>query len=118
MGFTPPDQRARPADSPQTSRSSAWIAAAIGGIALALFAWGVTDKSFADEYAYITQSYYADHFFRGDFHHRDWLDLFAFDLQPLPKYLIGFCLRAARLPIPGPAQAARWYQNINSTFGT
>ena len=63
------------------------------------------DDSFVDEYAYITQSYYADHFFQGDFHHRDWLDFFAMDLQPLPKYLIGFALRAAHLPMPGPALA-------------
>src|SRR5438067_10068998 len=117
MGFTPPDQRARPADSPQTSMSSAGMAATLGGIALALFACGLCDNSFVDEYAYITQSYYADHFFRGDFHHRDWLDFFALDLQPLPKYLIGLSLRAAHLPMPGPADARRWYKSY-APFGT
>ena len=40
--------------------SSAWIAATLGGIALALFGCGLYDDSFVDEYAYITQSYYAN----------------------------------------------------------
>src|SRR5690349_6243238 len=117
MGSTPPDQHARPSDSPQSATSLPRLAAAIGCLALAFFAVAVTDVSFVDEYAYITQSYYADHFFRGEFNHPDWLDFFAFDLQPLPKYLIGFFLRAAHLPLPGPAHAASWYQHY-TPFGT
>ncbi len=64
MGFTPPEQRARPTNSPQSSASLLRRAAAIGCLALTLFAFGLFDDSFVDEYAYITQSYYADLFFR------------------------------------------------------
>jgi len=86
-----------------------WTAAAIVGLALAVFASGLFAVSFVDEYAYITQSFYADLFFEGQFNHRLWLEGFASDLQPVPKYLIGLCLRLANLPIPAPADAARWY---------
>src|SRR5229473_2211802 len=118
MGITPPDQRSRPADSPQTSVSSARMAGAVACVALAIFAGSVTDDSFVDEYAYITQSYYADLFFSGALNHTQWLDLYARDLQPLPKYMIGLCLRAAHLKMPGPVDALRWYRDTHTTFGT
>src|SRR5437667_11282768 len=116
MGSTLPDQHARSSDSPQSSMSLTRLATALGCLALALFAVDVTDESFVDEYAYISQSYYADHFFRGEFNHPDWLEFFAFDLQPLPKYLIGLSLRAAHLPMPGPRHALAWYQHQYSPF--
>ena len=116
MGFTPPEQRARPTNSPQSSASLYRRAGMIGCLALTLFAFGLFDDSFVDEYAYITQSYYADLFFQGQFHHPAWLDVYAFDLQPLPKYLIGASLRLADLRIPGPADAFRWYHHY-TPFG-
>ena len=109
MGFTPPEQRTRSTNSPQSSASLSRRAAAIGCLALALFAIGLFDDSFVDEYAYITQSYYTDLFFGGKLHHPAWLDYYAFDLQPVPKYLIGASLRAAHLRVPGPADALQWY---------
>src|SRR5271155_2359933 len=87
MGITPSDQRIHPADSPQPFRSWFWKATAIGCAALCVFAFSLSANSFADEDAYITQSYYADLFFAGRFHNRAWLEFPAYDLQPLPKYL-------------------------------
>ncbi len=104
MGMTPSDQRARPADSPQTLRSRLWMAAAIACAALAVFASAWFAASFEDEYAYISQSYYADLFFAGRFNDRAWLDLPAYDLPPLPKYLIGlshFDWPSSPCPTPG-----------------
>ena len=105
MGFTPPEQRARPTNSPQSSASLSRRVLAIECLALTLFAFGLFDDSFVDEYAYISQSYYADLFFEGKFNHPAWLDLYAFDLQPVPKYLIGPSLRLAHLRIPSSADA-------------
>ncbi len=117
MGFTPPDQQALPTNSPQSSASNVRRAAAVGCLALTLFALGVFDDSFVDEHAYITQSYYADLFFEGQLQHPAWLDFYAFDLQPVPKYLIGASLRLANLRIPGPADAWRWYHEHYTPFG-
>ena len=72
--MTPSDQRIRPADSPQTLRSWFWKAAAIACAALCVFASGLFATYFEDEYAYISQSYYADLFFAGRFNDRAWLE--------------------------------------------
>jgi 4-amino-4-deoxy-L-arabinose transferase-like glycosyltransferase len=93
------------------------MAAAIGGIALCVFGASIFAKSFADEYAYITQSFYADLFFTGQVNDKLWLEGFAADLQPLPKYLIGLALRAANLPMPTPRDASQWYADYHQ-FGT
>ena len=42
-------------------------------------------RLFEDEFAYISQSYYADLFFAGQFDDWKWLDLPAYDLPPLPN---------------------------------
>jgi 4-amino-4-deoxy-L-arabinose transferase-like glycosyltransferase len=90
---------------------------AIACAALAVFASGLYAKSFADEDAYISQSYYADLFFRGLFNDWRWLDLPAYDLPPLPKYLIGFSLRSCQRPMPHPFNAHRWYGEYSSFGG-
>jgi 4-amino-4-deoxy-L-arabinose transferase-like glycosyltransferase len=117
MGITPSDQRIHAADSPQTFRSWFWKAAAIGCAALCVFAFSLSAKRFEDEDAYISQSYYTDLFFSGRFHDHAWLEFPAYDLQPLPKYLIGFSLRLAHLPVPAPRNAADWYRSYKP-FGT
>ncbi len=116
MRLTPPEQRLPPANSPQPSVSLGWWAAAIAAAALAVFSTGLFDSPFADEYAYITQSYYADLFFSGRHDDPAWLHFFAFDLQPLPKYLIGMSLHAVGQPMPRTPDAARWYLDYSS-FG-
>jgi 4-amino-4-deoxy-L-arabinose transferase-like glycosyltransferase len=117
MGSTPPEHHARSTNSPQAAGYLSRRAAVLGLLALALFAANLFANSFVDEYAYITQSYYADRFFGGQFNHPDWLDVYAFDLQPVPKYLIGVSLRAAHLRMPAPTDAAQWYSNIHYQFG-
>jgi 4-amino-4-deoxy-L-arabinose transferase-like glycosyltransferase len=117
MGTTPPDQRICPADSPQTLRSRLWIAGAVACAAVAVFASGWFAASFEDEYAYISQSYYADLFFARDVNNRAWLSLPAYDLPPLPKYLIGLSFRLAHLPMPNAGSAWAWYDHYGH-FGS
>ena len=115
-GMTPPHQRNRPADSPQSSLSWFRKAAVIGCAAMLVFGWGLFAKAFEDEYAYISQSYYADLFYAGRFDDRAWLDFLGYDLQPLPKYLVGLSLRVANLPMPTAKDASEWYRSYKS-FG-
>jgi 4-amino-4-deoxy-L-arabinose transferase-like glycosyltransferase len=91
--------------------------AAIACAALSVFGSGLYADSFADEDAYISQSYYADLFFRGQVNDWKWLDLPAYDLPPLPKYLIGFSLRSCQLPMPRPIDAHYWYADYKSFGG-
>jgi len=86
-----------------------WKALALGCAALAVYGSNIHAKPFEDEYAYITQCYYADYLFKGELDHPAWLDFFAYDLQPLPKYLIGLSLISANQPLPGPEDARNWY---------
>jgi 4-amino-4-deoxy-L-arabinose transferase-like glycosyltransferase len=111
MELTPSHQDSRFIETARTSRSSTAIAAALAAAALGVFGLGLLDKSFVDEYAYITQSYYAELFLSGRTSDLAWLDVLAYDLQPLPKYLIGISLRLARLPMPRRADAMAWYWN-------
>jgi 4-amino-4-deoxy-L-arabinose transferase-like glycosyltransferase len=117
MGMTPSDQCARPADSPQTLRSRLWIAAAIACAGLAVFASGWSAPFFEDEYAYISQCYYADLFFAGNFNDRAWLVLPAYDLPPLPKYIIGLAFRLAHIPRPNAVAARAWYDHYGHFGG-
>ncbi|WP_422925978.1 ArnT family glycosyltransferase [Singulisphaera sp. PoT] len=101
------------------SRRSTWLLALIVGIVTgSYFAIGLkTEPSFVDEWAYISQSYYASLFFDGSRDHAAWLDYPAYDLPPLPKYLIGGALSLAQYPLPGPADARKWYNNIKYECG-
>jgi 4-amino-4-deoxy-L-arabinose transferase-like glycosyltransferase len=94
-----------------------WKALALGCTAFAIYAWSIHAEPFEDEYAYITQSYYADFFFRGALDHPVWLDFCAYDIQPLPKYLIGLSLRWTNQPMPDRRAAKDWYVNY-AHFGT
>ena len=118
-GMTPPLKRNRPADSPQSSLSWIYKGAAIGCRALdrGVRHGGLFGKFFEDEYAYISQSYFADFFFAGNFEDPAWLEFPAYDLPPLPKYLIGAAFRLAQLPMPRPGAWWEWYDHYGH-FGT
>jgi 4-amino-4-deoxy-L-arabinose transferase-like glycosyltransferase len=94
-----------------------WLVGAIALIAVSVFLSGLYDESFIDEYAYITQSYYSDLFFGGRRDDPAWLEDFALDLQPLPKYFIGPALHAANIRMPGHSDAVMWYRNTHARFG-
>ena len=117
IGMTPSLNRARPADSTRPLIPRAWNAAFIFFAALAVFGSSLHAKWFEDEYAYITQSFYADLFFTGRFNDPQWIELPAADLQPLPKYLIGLAFRSAHLPMPGLANARNWYDDYRRFGG-
>ena len=72
----------------------------VGILAAGFFCLGLGDEPFVDEYAYITQSYQPDLVFAGRTNDRAWLERVAFDLVPLPKYLINLSFRAAGIPRP------------------
>jgi 4-amino-4-deoxy-L-arabinose transferase-like glycosyltransferase len=114
--MTPAVKHACPANSTRFRISPKWNAALIFFAAILVFASSLNAKFFEDEYAYISQSYYADLCFTRQFNHKLWLDWPAIDLQPLPKCLIGLAFRVAHLPMPGPADAWKWYKNYH-TFG-
>ncbi|MBX6313050.1 MAG: phospholipid carrier-dependent glycosyltransferase [Isosphaeraceae bacterium] len=96
-----------------TRRVWAWAAV----VAVVSAAWFGSDlageRHFVDESAFIAQAYFADLFARGRTDDRAWLEYPAFDLPPLPKYLIGGALTVAGYPLPGQADAWQWYGNTS-----
>jgi hypothetical protein len=107
----------RPAKSSSTGIVSLRIPTAIGFLATALFIVGLGISSFADEYAYFSQAYFTNLFWNGQTNDPAWLEYPAFDLPPLPKYLIGVSLRIAHFQSPGRDAAFIWYNDINTRFG-
>ena len=108
-GMTPALTQAPPAKSARIRIKATWKPALVFCAAIVFFGLGIDTRYFDDEYAYITQSYYADLFFGGKFNDKLWLEPEAVDLQPLPKYLIGLAFRVAGLPMPVPVDARNWY---------
>ncbi len=100
------------------NRTLAWLPPlALGAVALVVFGWDLpAEPHFVDESAYISQSYYADLFLSGDVDNPQWLGYPGVDLPPLPKYLIGWSLRVAGYPRPGPDAARAWYANTSRRF--
>ena len=113
-------------DTGRTAGPSGWIARspwppalAVAALALASFAFRLqAEPHFVDESAYISQSYYAALFFEGRLDDRAWLEYPAYDLPPLPKYLIGAALALGGHRAPGPAEAMAWYRNTERRFVT
>ncbi|WP_148597170.1 4-amino-4-deoxy-L-arabinose transferase [Aquisphaera giovannonii] len=92
--------------------------AVVAGVSALVFASEIRDEPFVDEYAYITQSYQPDALYAGMGNEAAWLDFLSFDLVPLPKYLINAAFRVTGTPRPGPYDAASWYRNTSSRWGT
>jgi hypothetical protein len=80
--------------------------------AAVVFGIGVSSEPhFADESAFIAQSYFWTLRLRGDVHNPAWVEYPAFDLPPLPKYLIGLALDVGGFERrPGRLDALKWYQ--------
>ncbi|AMV36967.1 ArnT family glycosyltransferase [Planctomyces sp. SH-PL62] len=112
-----PRRPLRSTDSPPSAKLRIGSFAILGALALGIFGAGAFDAPFVDEYAYMSQSYYADLFLSGERNDRAWLEFPAYDLVPLPKYLIGLALGAVGEPRPGPEAARSWYRDTSSRFG-
>ncbi len=94
-----------------------WLLAVLVPIvAIGVFAYDLSgEPPFVDEWAYISQAYFADIFFQRD--NPGWLEYPAYDLPPLPKYLIGLSLHVAGYPLPPRSDARAWYRDNSRTFG-
>lgn len=68
---------------------------------------------FVDESAYVSQSFYFDLWWGDEWNDPSWLEYAAYDLPPLPKYLIGAGLHLAGLPRPSVGDAHAWYANTS-----
>jgi len=112
-----PESSPESGDFTRPARSRWAWGAAVGAVALAWFACGLPSEShFVDESAYFSQTYYADLLLSGDLRNAAWLEYPAYDLPPLPKYLIGSALALGGYKRPGPDAARRWYRNTSSRF--
>jgi hypothetical protein len=86
-------------------------------VACAVFGFRLGEEThFADESAYVAQSFYADLFLEGRHDDPAWLDYAAVDLPPLTKYLVGIALRAGGYARPGRSAPADWYRNTSTRF--
>ncbi len=97
---------------------SPWpLAVLIGLFALLIFGRNLASEPFfADESAYLSQSYYTDLYLSGRWNDPAWLDYPAYDLPPVPKYLIGAALWLGGYKPPGPAEAHYWYDHTTTRF--
>ena len=108
----------RSANSLAAAWRTAWSAGLIGVVTAGVFALGLGDEPFVDEYAYITQSYQPDLLYAGRTNDPAWLDVLTYDLVPLPKYLINASFRIAGVPRPRPDAAMAWYPNTSYRWGS
>jgi hypothetical protein len=105
---------AEPASTtPPRRRPVAW-GAGIFVVACLVFGYRLgEERDFADEWAYVAQSYFADLYLDGRRDDPAWLTYPGIDLPPGAKYVIGLALRAGGYDRPGPRAAAAWYGNTN-----
>jgi 4-amino-4-deoxy-L-arabinose transferase-like glycosyltransferase len=114
MSPPPPSDRT---DASATPRRWVLALVVLCGSAAVFTSGLASEPSFVDEWAYLSQTSYADLFVGGKLDHPAWLEMFAYDLPPLPKYLFGLALRAAGYPRPGLGAAGQWYRNTHSECG-
>ncbi len=99
--------------------STWWLGLGLAALTSLWFAAGVrSDRSFVDEWAYLSQAYFADLFASGLHNDPAWLEYPGYDLPPLPKYQIGAALRIAGLPRPSHEMMVRWYRDTSTKTGT
>ena len=88
-------------------------------ISLTVFGYDLSSEPhFVDESAYLSQSFYADLMLGAKWDDPSWLSYAGYDLPPLPKYVIGWSLRAHGYRRPGPLAMRAWYRNIEVQFST
>ena len=100
---------AKPAKPPQSAK---WVPIVIGLGAALWFGWGIDgEPQFADEAAYVSQSYFFDFYVSGDWDDWAWLEYHAYDLPPLPKYFIGGALSTIGESGSGRIAAGKWFRD-------
>ena len=102
----------------RSQRPGSWAGPVlVAMLSLTVFGWDLaSEPHFMDESAYLSQSFFADLWIAGDWDDPTWLSYAGYDLPPLPKYLVGFALRAGGYRRPGPAAMVAWYRDISSQF--
>ncbi|MFO0908456.1 MAG: phospholipid carrier-dependent glycosyltransferase, partial [Isosphaeraceae bacterium] len=101
---------------PRLLTELAWITG-LACLCTLILGWNLNaEPHFPDESAYFSQSYYARLFVEGAWNDVAWLDYPAYDLPPLPKYLIGGAVGMAGYRWPTPADARAWYGDISRRF--
>jgi 4-amino-4-deoxy-L-arabinose transferase-like glycosyltransferase len=103
-----------PKSATRCGRSAGLWGLSVFLVAAAVFGFDLqSERPFADESAYYSQSYFARLYAEGRWNDPAWLTYPAFDLPPLPKYLIGAALAADGIKTPGPREAFAWYRNTS-----
>lgn len=100
-------------------RATGWLGLAVALVALLLFTFRLDQEPrFPDESAFLAQSYFLDLFIEGQNDDWAWVEYHAYDLPPLPKYLIGLALKVVGERPPGRLAAGRWFEDISRPFGS
>ena len=90
------------------------MAALVFFISVYVFAPGISrEPLFVDEAAFVSQSYFWDLAASGRVNDPLWLEFPAYDLPPLPKYLIGAALQVGGIARVDRSWALAWYANIH-----
>ena len=112
-----PESSPKSGDLPRSAQFFWPIACGVGLLALALFAYDLaSEPHFVDESAYFSQAYFADLLLEGRRNDVAWIEKPAYDLPPLPKYLMGWTLRAAGYSYPRQNGWRIWYENTSRRF--
>ncbi len=81
---------------------------------LVLLGWRLPEEPiFVDEAAFISQSYFWDLLISGRVNDPLWLEYPAYDLPPLPKYLVGAALQTRGIARVNRQWAIAWYSNLH-----
>jgi 4-amino-4-deoxy-L-arabinose transferase-like glycosyltransferase len=113
-----PYSSAQPPISLRSTRRSWFGALLVFACAVFYFGYHLGHEAnyFVDESAYLSQAFYANLWIKGQTHDPAWLDFPAFDLPPMPKYLIGLAVWAGGYRAPGPDAWRLWYLNTSTRF--
>ena len=112
-----PDPNTLPAFESISRVRRVWETLLVLSVGLVAFGWNLAaEPHFVDESAYISQSFYGDLWIEGRWDHPAWLDYAAYDLPPLPKYLIGLALWVDGHRRPTLTDTHAWYQNTSRQF--